>query len=537
MLGVGDILIMSKSTKSTLAKAAGTVACLTVVNKTLGFFREASLAAVFGATSATDAYLVAQTIPNLLFATISYALTTTFIPVYSHVREERGSGAAFGFACNVLGAVLVLGLAFVVIGEVLADFLVGLVAPGFEGTVAALTAYLCRIIFPMMIFQLLSGVMTGILQAHGEFAVSTAAGLVQNVTIIASILVFGPHYGIASVAVGALVGAGLATVVKITVLPRTGFRLTGAFSPRDPGIRRMAVLMLPAIVGAGAGQLNTLADRILASGLPEGRVSALNYANKLMQLAPGIFGTSILTVTYPTLARMTAQEKWESFSSGLVDALSLVYFFLAPIAVGVVVLREPLIRIVYQRGVFDTAATEQTARALLFLGLGIGIFTMRDLVSRAFFTMQDTTTPALVGFMTVGINVVLNLLLVGPLEQGGLALATTVASLVGLVTSLLVLNRRSPAPLPLRRLASSVVRTGFAALVMGFVVWAVQGYISTLYVHGTAMELVFLILVVGIGAGVYSGLAWFLRVPCLKMVVEAALQMSRRMRFVSRGSP
>jgi putative peptidoglycan lipid II flippase len=187
--------------------------------------------------------------------------------------------------------------------------------------------------------------------------------------------------------------------------------------------------------------------------------------------------------------------------------------------------------------VFDTAATEQTARALLFLGLGIGIFTMRDLVSRAFFTMQDTTTPALVGFMTVGINVVLNLLLVGPLEQGGLALATTVASLVGLVTSLLVLNRRSPAPLPLRRLASSVVRTGFAALVMGFVVWAVQGYISTLYVHGTAMELVFLILVVGIGAGVYSGLAWFLRVPCLKMVVEAALQMSRRMRFVSRGSP
>jgi putative peptidoglycan lipid II flippase len=151
--------------KATLAKAAGMVAFLTVVSKVLGFFREASLAKVFGATSATDAYLVAQTIPFLFFSMVSYALTTTFIPVYAHTREEGGQEAALGFANTVIWAVLALGLLFVVIGEVLAAPLVRLVAPGFEGEVADLTVYLSRIMFPMMVFQLSSGVMTGILQA------------------------------------------------------------------------------------------------------------------------------------------------------------------------------------------------------------------------------------------------------------------------------------------------------------------------------------------------------------------------------------
>jgi putative peptidoglycan lipid II flippase len=355
--------------KATLAKAAGVVAFLTVVSKVLGFVREASLAKVFGATSATDAYLVAQTIPYLLFATISYALTTTFIPVYAHAREERGQEAAFRFANTVTWAVLALGLLFVLVGELLAVPLVRLVAPGFAGEVAELTVYLSRIIFPMMIFQLLSGVLTGILQADGEFAISTAAGLVQNVAIITSILVFGPLYGIGAVAMGTLAGAALAMIVKAPFARRLGFRLTMGFDVHDVGLKRIEVLMLPAVIGAGAGQLNTVVDRILASGLPEGRVAALSYANRLMQLAPSIMGASIVTVTYPTLAKLAAREKWAAFNAGLIDALSLIHFLLAPVAVGVLVLREPLVRIVYERGVFDAMATQQRYRPQAFISV------------------------------------------------------------------------------------------------------------------------------------------------------------------------
>ena len=526
---------MTSATKSALAKAAGILACLTVVSKVLGFIREASLAAVFGATAVTDAYLVAQTIPTLLFATISSALTTTFIPVYSHIRENDGQEAAFGFAGNVMWAALGLGLVFVVTGEILADPLVRLVAPGFGGSVVDLTVYLSRIIFPAMIFQLLSGVMTGILQAHGQFGISTVAGLVQNMIIIGSILFFGPQYGIPAVATGTLLGTGLATLVKAPALQQTGFRWRGQFDVRDSGIRRMLMLMLPTIVGAGAGQLNGLVDRILASRLPGGRIAALNYANRLVALAPGILGAPILTVAYPTLARLAARNKWDAFNAGLIDALSLVHLLLAPIAVGVLVLREPLVRIVYQRGTFDTVAAEQTVWAVLFLSLGVGISTMRNLVSRAFCTMQDTVTPAVLGFITVMINVALNLLLVGPLEQGGLALATTLASLVGLMASLLVLKRKSSAALRLRALLGSMARTGLAALGMGIVTWMMQARIFAAFpVHGATMELAMLIPIVGISAAVYAGLAWILRVPCFGMVVEMALQVFRRIRWLSR---
>jgi putative peptidoglycan lipid II flippase len=509
--------------KATLAKAAGMVAFLTVVSKVLGFFREASLAKVFGATSATDAYLVAQTIPFLFFSMVSYALTTTFIPVYAHTREEGGQEAALGFANTVIWAVLALGLLFVVIGEVLAAPLVRLVAPGFEGEVADLTVYLSRIMFPMMVFQLSSGVMTGILQADGEFAVSTAADLLRNVAIITSILVFGPNYGVAAVAAGTLAGAALAMVVKLLFARRLGFYLTAGLDTHDTGLRRIGMLMLPAVIGAGAGQLNTLVDRILASRLPEGRVAALSYADRLMQLAPGIVGAPIVTVTYPTLAKLAAREEWAAFNAGLIDALSLLHFLLAPIAVGVLVLREPLVRIVYERGVFDAAATQQTASALLFLSLGIAVFTMLDLVRRAFFTIQDTATPMVLGSITVGVNIALNFLLVGRLEQGGLALATTSASLVGLILALWALRRKFPAGLPMRRLMSSVWRVGLAAAVMGSVVCGVYAQAASFVRPRSALiELTLVVLAAAVGTGMFVGLVWLLRVPELSVVSEAA---------------
>ncbi|NLW13528.1 MAG: murein biosynthesis integral membrane protein MurJ [Trueperella sp.] len=517
-------------TKTGLVKAASVVAALTIVSKILGFIRETSLAAVFGATSDTDAYLLAQTIPHLLFAAISYALTTTFIPVYSHVREERGKEAGFRFANNVIWALLFVAVLFVFAGEALAEQLVRFVAPGLDDPVAKLTEYLSRIIFPMMLFQLLSGVVTGILQADGEFGVPTAAGLAQNVAIIVSILVFGPRYGIASVAVGTLVGAGLALFVKLPALAGTGFRWRAVFDLRDPGLKRMFILMLPAILGAGANQVNTLVDRMLASGLAEGRLTALNYANRLTQLAPGIIGASITTVVYPTLARLAAKKDWQRFSAGVVSSLSLVHFLLLPIAVGVLVLREPLVRIVYERGAFDAVATNETAWALLFFSIGIAAFPMQDLVSRTFFTLQDTKTPLVLGGVTVATNVILNLLLVGPLEQGGLALATVVATTVGLILGLFALKRRGLGKLTWKPLLVSMGKTLIASLIMGFaVIWVYRYSASLVPGQRTVHELVRTGLAAVFGAALYLALTWVLRVEELQVAVNYVLGLSKRL--------
>lgn len=513
-------------TVSRLAKAAGVVAFLTIVSKILGFIREASLASVFGATSDTDAYLFAQTIPYLLFSTVSYALTTTFIPLYSHVREHSGKEAGFRFANTVIGVVLWVAVLLVIAGEALAEQLVALVAPGLDGPVADLTRYLSQIIFPMMVFQLLSGIVTGILNAEGKFGIPTAAGLAQNISIIVSIVVFGPLYGIEAVAVGTLVGAVLALLVQLPSLARTGFRWRATFDIRDPSLRRMAILMLPAVLGAGANQINTLVDRILASGLPEGRVAALNYANRLMQLAPGIFGASVVTVVYPTLAKFASRNEWNRFSEALLRSLSIVHFMLAPVAVGMLVLREPLVRIVYERGAFDSVATQETSWALLFFSLGTAMFSMRDLVSRAFFTMQDTRTPLVVGVITVAINVVLNLLLVGPLEQGGLALATVIATTIGFLISLWALWRKSLGQLRVRPLFVSMGKTLLASLFMGFVVTRVYLQLAEMVVEqGILAELLRTGLAAGVGSIVYLVLTWLLRAPELYDALELAVRV------------
>jgi len=510
-------------TRSTLARALGAVAFLTVVSKILGFLREASLAAVFGATSDTDAYVVAQTIPYLLFTTVSYALTTTFIPVYSQIREEQGNEASSRFASTAIWTVLSVGAVLVVFGEALARPLVMLVAPGFDRATAELTTYLSRIILPMVAFQLLSGLLTGLLQADGQFSISTAASLLQNVSIIISVVAFGPRYGIAAAAAGTLVGAMLSVLAKIPGLRLTSFRWTGAFERNNPGVKRLGILMLPAIVGGGVGELNILVDRILASRLPEGSVSALNYANRLMQLAPSIIGMSLVTVIYPTLATMAARNDRRGLSKNLANALGLVHFMLIPIAVGVLVLREPLVRIVFERGMFDADATQETAWALLFLSFGIAIFTMRNLVNRAFFALQDTTTPMILGAIAVCVNIVLNLLLVGPLRQGGLALATTISGFVGLVAGLFAFRRRSAVGFPARRLLSTVVRTGLSSIVMGVVVWAAYPRIrSVLSWHGSFLELIPVGTVVALGAAVYLLMAWVLRVPELALVLDIA---------------
>lgn len=480
--------------------------------------REASLAAVFGATQDVDAYLMAQVIPLLFLGIVSYALTTTFIPIYSHVRAEKGREEGFRMANTVIRVIIVIGIVLVVLGEVLAEPIVGLVAPGFDGRSADLTVYLSRIIFPMMVFQLVSGIATGMLQAEGQFSAPEIAGLVQNLAIIGAILIFGPRYGITAVALGLLIGVLGALIVKLSALVRLGFRWKHVFDLNDPDLRRMLILMIPALIGAGAGRINGIVDRILASSLPEGRVAALNYGVRLYDLAPGIMGGSIITVMYPTLSQMAAKGDWQRFTRNLARGLGFIHFLLTPIAAGAIVLREPLVRIVYERGAFDAVATQETAWTLLFLAVGMAFRSMRNLIARGFFALKDTTTPMFIGLAVVGVNIVANLLLVGPLAQGGLALGTSLAGLFGLILSVIIMQRKSPVGLPLRGLASSVARVLVAAGLMGWAVWVGHSWLQqVLPDSGIIAEFAALTASVIFGAIVYVLLAWVMRVPEVKL--------------------
>ncbi|MGE5553811.1 MAG: murein biosynthesis integral membrane protein MurJ [Betaproteobacteria bacterium] len=513
-----------------LVKAAGIVAALTIISKILGFAREASLAAVFGAKYVTDAYLVGQTIPGLVFASVGAALATTFIPVYAQILRERGRDGAYAMADSVINATLLASVVLIGIGELLAGPLTRMVAPGFRGPVYELTAELTRVMFPMVLFQSLSGVLTGMLQTESNFFVPAMVGLWFNGLIIASILWLGPRFGIGAVAVGTVVAVAMQAVVQVPALLKIGYRWRPVLNLRDPGLARIVKLSGPVLIGTSVGQLGLLVDRVLASGLAEGSVAALNYAYKLMLLVPSVFGTAITTVMYPTLARISAEADWTRYSSGFAEAVKVINFLMIPVAVGMAVLRVPLVRLAFERGAFDAQATDATSWALLFFALSAAVFSLRELVNRAFYAFQDTLAPMVVGAVAVVINIVLNLTLVTPLRQGGLALATSLAAVFNTVALLWILRRRirrvsagSAQGIGGRAILDSLWRVVAASLAMGAAVWFTYGQLEAKAPGGGVLaQGLRLFGAVGLGVVVYGFLVFLLQVPEARLAWELA---------------
>lgn len=524
-------------TRGQLARAAAIIAFLTILSKPIGFIREASLASLFGATFAADAYLMALTIPSLLFTAISQAIGISFIPVYSKIGAEEGKEAAFRTANTAINVTLVVAVLLVIGAELLAPALVSLVAPGFEGAVRDLTIVMVRILLPVIVFQAVSGVMIGVLQAEGNFTVPAAADFAHNVLWVAAIVVLGSRYGIVPVAAGTLAAMAVPTFMKMPAIFRLGLRWRPTINLRDPGLRQMGLLILPAIVGAGATQLNVIVDRVLASGLPEGRIAALNYASRLTYLVPSIVGTTINTVIFPTLARMAARKEWAGYAQGVADALSLIHFLLLPVAVWMALLRTPIIRIVFERGAFDAAATEATAWALLYLSPIVVFSSMSELLNRSFFALHDSKTPMRIGLAAVGVNIVLNLLLIGPLEHGGLALGTSMATLFGVLVLLWSFRRTSPTALPLRRLGRSVFGTVFASGAMGLVLWLGLHYVEGFATAGfsTLALIGRVVLITAVGGIVYGLVAGMMRVQEVATVRKLLAHGLQRLHAKSSG--
>ena len=522
--------------KEGLLKAAGIVAALSVISKFLGFAREASLAAVFGATYATDAYLMGQTIPVAIFSAVSAALGSTFIPVFSQVRQAHGRDAAHKMVSSVINATVLLAVAFITIGEFFVGPLTRIVAPGFHGEVYALTVSMTRIMFPMVLFQALSGLLTGMLQADDNFAIPAMTSLAYNITIIGSILLLGSKFGIRAVGAGTVVAIAAQVVLKLPAIARTGYRWSPILNLNDPGLRRMGALIGPVLLATFAGQVSTLVNRMLVSGLAEGSLAALNYATRLMGLVPGVVGTSIITVMYPTLSRLSAADDWQRYSKAFSESIKMISFVLVPAAVGMAVLRVPMVRIVFERGAFDSTATQATAWALLFLSPAVALFTLRDMTGRAFYALQDTTSPMMVSIFSAGINIVLNLVLVGPLAQGGLALANTLSSAFGAGVLLWILRKKlastgssSPVSLGGKAILDSLWRVLIASAIMGVVVWLTHGALE-IYIPGSAvlMQLVCLAIAVIVGVICYVALVFILRVPEAGVVATTVRSVSRR---------
>ena len=442
----------------------------TLLSRMLGFVREMVIAHMFGATAATDAYLIAFIIPGVFAGLVAGAITVAFIPVFTEYRLKQGEEDAWKIASsliNVSVGVLILGVVFTLLA---APITVRLLAPGFDAQTQAIAVHLSRVMSPAIIFMGLIGLSTAILNSYKHFTFPAFAGLLYNVGIIGGALFLAGRFGITGLAIGVVVGAiGHLLVQSIILVKKRGY-YTPSLQLNHPGIKRIAWLLLPFLVGSAAGQLNVMVDRILASGLAEGSIAALNFGVRVMGLPLGIFGAAIGVAVYPTLSQQVAEGRLDRLRNTFSEGIRMLWFVIVPASVGLIALREPLIRLLFERGAFDAVATSMTAVALFYYSLGLFAHAGIVMLVRTYFAMQDTKTPVTLGVLVVALNIGLNLILVRYMAHGGLALASSIAAAVNFLLLAYYL-RKKLMYLDGQRIVRSSAKIIFASLVMGMVCW------------------------------------------------------------------
>ena len=467
---------MSENTRVT--KAAGVVGAATLLSRMFGFIRDVVIAWFFGAGLSADAFFVAFRIPNLLRRLFAEgSLSIAFIPVFTEYLTIKGREEAFKLARSAMWLLSMILAVVAVLGILLSPVIIKVVAPGFISSPEKffLTVNLTRIMFPYIFFIGLVALCMGILNSLGHFAAPALAPVFLNIAMICSVFFISPYMSdpVTGLAIGVLIGGVLQLALQVPFLIKKGLYFWQKVKIFHPGLKKIGILMLPAVFGAAVYQINILVGTLLASLLPEGSISYLYYADRLVQFPLGIFAIATATAVLPSLSRQAAARDLEAVKATFAHAMKLVLFITIPSMVGLIILREPIVALLFKRGVFDSKAVQLTAYALLYYGIGLWAFSCVRIVVSTFYALQDTRTPVRMAVISIIANIVLGIILMGPLAHGGLALATSLASMLNLGLLVRALKMKL-GPLGLRNIAESACKSVLCAAIMGAVVMVVS---------------------------------------------------------------
>ena len=508
-----------------VTKAAGIVGFFTFLSRILGLIRDMVIAALFGSGMMADAFFVAFRIPNLLRRLFAEgSLTIAFIPIFSEYLNKKSKADALELARVTLTILSLILVCVSVAGVLLAPWIVRIQAFGFgsTGSKYELTVLLTRITFPYIFLISIVAFFMGVLNSLKHFGAPAAAPIFLNVGIIAGAVFISPRLDepIVGVAIGVIIGGILQVFLQLPWIKKEGMVLWPKWNPSHPAVKRIGVLMLPAVFGSAVYQLNQFIGTLLASFLPEGSISWLYYADRLVQFPLGIFGIAISTAALPTLSEHAALDKLSEFSETLSHSLRMVFFITFPAMAGLVVLGAPIVKLIYQRGAFDLHAASMTYRALAFYSIGLWAFSGIRIMVSAFYALQDTKTPVIVASCALFLNLFFSLLFMGPMKHAGLALALSCAS--GIQFALLVVALRHKLPgVSFSGVMSCAFKSLLASAIMGGGLFVVQNKWGLAYAaRGPAYLFVDVAVLVSLGAISYFGIAALMRSRELRSLID-----------------
>ncbi len=506
----------AKLKRRSLAQITGFLVIMSALSRVLGYVREIVMTTVFGQGWMTDAYKAAFLIPDFLYLIlVGGAFSTAFIPVLSEYINRDQEDQAWRVASTIFNAMLIAVV-------VLMTFFYAAVPFIMDHFLAV--GYATRIMLLHSFMMCLSGICQGICHVYQQFTAPAVGSLLYNIAIILFGLWLMPTIGITGFAIGVVVGSYLNFIVHFPILLKIGVKWMPVLDFKHPGVHEFFRLALPVVLGLSVVYLNTFVTQNLGSQLDAGTVTALNNANRLMQLPVGIFATAIASAVFPVLTEFIAKRDIVSFKNKLVESVNLNNFILIPASVGLMVVAEPLIRALFMQGRFTEENVAITASVLIFYCIGIIGYSQQQVLNRGMYALRDSKRAVIVNCTIIIINIILSFLMVGPFEAEGLALAYSIAGLISMVL-LYVLLYQKVGDLGSRDILVSLGKIIVASLVMGAGVLLFL-MVSEHFIDITSktQQLIELFLSVGIGIVLYIAMAMVLRIK----EMQAALAMFKR---------
>jgi len=493
------------------------IALGSALSMALGFGRDILMGAIFGASSEMDAYLVGFLIPDMIYGLmITGVLAVAFVPfVVECLVQNPQEAKKLGY--TILSVVVIALGIIVIIGEITARWLVLLIAPSFDPSTHELATSLMRIALFSLMPLGISGVVAAILYAYNDFVATSLARPAFNIVVIVALVMAGMKFGIEGLAIGTVLAALIQLLVQVPALlhrlgkPKVRLELHQCY------LVKMGSLLWPMMVGTIVAQGNVVVERILASGLTPGSISALNYAFRILSIPGVVLGGAIATSLFPVLSEEAATREAQLLSRDLSRSLEVLAFMLVPCAIFLLTLSRPIVSLFLQRGAFGIRASEMTATALAFYSLGLVPMGINLILSRVFYAFRDAITPMIVTMVYLLINIAVNVGAVAPLQHRGLALGYSAAQTV--MAIMLVWRLQEKRCISIIPLFREIGKMGLAGVGTGLVSWWVYSFLihSVKFSSRPVIALITFLSIV-IGLCFYLGTSILLQIRGLRWV-------------------
>jgi putative peptidoglycan lipid II flippase len=514
-----------------IARSTAFFSAATALSRIAGLAREIVAAGYFGVKGPVSAFTIAFQVPNLVRALFAdAALQPAFVPVFTDLVGRKQYREAFRLASTLLLLITMVLGALTAIFVLAAPVIIPIFAPGFEGQLLDLTISLSRVLFPILILLGASGIVVGILNSYDRFGAFAISPFFWNLTIILVLVVLEPLFPqkdkIYAYAIGILIGTAVQLAIPAWDLRNTPFHFTWSFEWRNPGVRRVLLLMLPVTISLGLINFNALINSFFGSLVSDEAPAAIDKAFRLYQLPQGIFSVAIATVLFPTLARFANNKEFVNLRATLANGMRQILFVLVPAAVVFLALSDPIIRLVYQRGEFGPAETTLVGTALFWFAFSLPTNGVYLLQTRTFFSLQRPWQATGLAVIDLVVSAIAAFALYKPFGVGGIVAGTGIGTSAAVFAQAYVL-RREFGGLELGRLLSTVIRISIASLVLAAVSWLVWDGLDSLLGRSTVAQIISLGTGMIVGAVAYLGVAWMLRIAELQQILRLLRRRGR----------